>query len=221
MSTRWATFDCYGTLVDWNGGIRSALAALWPAADADALLAAYHAHEPQVQAGRGISYRQVMAEVLQRVAESFGEQVPAGREDALGESLPDWPVFPEVPASLAELRDRGWQLAILSNTDTSLLDASLAAIGVPVDLRVVASEIGSYKPGLAHWQVFFDRSGANRQAHVHVAASLFHDIQPAARQGLHAVWINRLGETSELPRDAELPDLRGLPDTLERVVPAA
>jgi 2-haloacid dehalogenase len=221
MGTRWATFDCYGTLVDWNGGIRSTLAALWPAADADALLAAYHAHEPGVQAGRGIPYRQVMAEVLQRVAADIGEQVPAGREDALGESLPSWPVFPEVPDSLAELRERGWRLAILSNTDPELLDTSLAAIGVPVDLRVVASEIGSYKPGLAHWQVFFDRARARREAHVHVAASLFHDIEPAARQGLRAVWINRLGESSDLPRDAELPDLAGLPEVLDRLVPDA
>lgn len=218
MSERWATFDCYGTLVDWDSGIRSTLAALFPTADPTALLEAYHRHEPEIQAGRGIPYRTVMAEALERLGQEFGSPVPAGLEDALAESLPDWPVFPEVPGALADLRNRGWHLAILSNTDPDLLDASLTAIGVPVDLRVVASEIGSYKPGLAHWQVFFDRSGADRASHVHAAASLFHDIEPCARQGLHAVWINRLDEMSDLPRDGELTNLAGLPDLLHRLV---
>jgi 2-haloacid dehalogenase len=220
MAERWATFDCYGTLVDWDGGIRSTLAALFPHADPQGLLDAYRRHEPEIQAGRGIPYRDVMAEALQRVAGEHGAPVPAGREDTLGESLPRWPVFPEVPASLHELRRRGWKLAILSNTDPDLLDASLEAIGVPVDLRVVASEIGSYKPALGHWRVFFDRSDADRSSHVHVAASLFHDIEPAHRQGLRSVWINRLAEASDLPRDGELTDLSGLPDLLDGLVPA-
>jgi 2-haloacid dehalogenase len=205
--------------VDWNAGIRSTLAELWPAENADALLEAYHRHESELESGRGIPYRTVMAEVLHELAQEFGSTVPGGRGDALAESLPRWPVFPEVPDALAELRNRGWKLAILSNTDPDLLDASLQAIGVPVDLRVVASDIGSYKPGLAHWQVFYDRSKVQRPNHVHVAGSLFHDIEPAGRQGLHAVWINRLGETSDLPRDGELPDLAGLPELLDRIAP--
>jgi 2-haloacid dehalogenase len=221
MTERWATFDCYGTLVDWNSGIRSTLASLWPEADSAELLAAYHAREPEVQAGRGIPYRAVMAEALQRVANDSGQPLPAGNEEALAESLPSWPIFPEVPGALAELRSRSWKLAILSNTDPDLLDASLDAIGVPVDLQVVASEIGSYKPGLAHWQVFFDRSSADRGSHVHVAASLFHDVEPCWHQNLHCVWINRLGEASDLPRDGELPDLGGLPDLLDNLVPAS
>ena len=220
MAERWATFDCYGTLVDWDGGIRSTLAELFPDADPQQLLDAYHRHEPEIQAGRGIPYRMVMAQALHELSQEFGAAVPGGRGDALAQSLPGWPVFPEVPDALTELRDRGWKLAILSNTDPDLLDASLTAIGVPVDLRVVASDIGSYKPALAHWQVFFDRSGADRAAHVHVAASLFHDIEPAHRQGLRSVWINRLGETSDLPRDGELTDLGGLPDLLDSLVPA-
>jgi len=221
MNERWATFDCYGTLVDWNGGIRCTLAGLFPQADPQALLKAYHRHEPEIQAGRGIPYREVMAEAVRRVEREFDATVPAGAGDALGESLPGWPVFPEVPGALAELRDRGWKLAILSNTDPDLLDASLRAIGVPVDLRVVASEIGSYKPALGHWQVFLERSRAKRERHVHVAASLFHDIEPAHQQGLSSVWINRLGETSETSRDGELTDLAGLPDLLDSLVPAS
>ena len=220
MGDRWATFDCYGTLVDWRTGIRAALTALWPAEPADVLLERYLSIEPVVEAGRGIPYREVMAETLRRVATSSGLVVPAGREGTLGESLPRWPVFPEVHGALEELRRRGWRTAVLSNTDRDLLDASIAAIGAEVDLLVVASEIGSYKPAPGHWRAFFRETGADAQRHVHVAASLFHDIDPGSRLGLRCVWINRMGELSELPRADELPDLAGVPDCLERLVPA-
>lgn len=220
MSDRWATFDCYGTLVDWMTGIRSSLAHLWPDADVDALLTLYHQLEPAVHAGRGLPYRNVMAETLAEVAGLAHLEVPEGEEGILGSSLPAWLVFAEVPAALAELRRRGWRLAILSNTDADLLDASLRAIGVPVDLRIVASEIGSYKPAVRHWDAFFAHTGADRDRHVHVAASLFHDIEPGARLGLRCVWINRRAERSDLPRAAELPDLAGLPERLEALVPA-
>lgn len=218
MIDRWATFDCYGTLVDWMSGIRGSLARLWPDADADALLTLYHQLEPAVQAGRGMAYRDVMAETLAAVAVLARLDMQPGQEDVLGSSLPSWPVFAEVPAALTELRRRGWRLAILSNTDGDLLDASLRAIGVPVDLRIVASDIGSYKPAVRHWEAFFAQTGANRERHVHVAASLFHDIEPGGRLGLRCVWINRQAERSDLPRAAELTDLAGLPDTLDALV---
>jgi 2-haloalkanoic acid dehalogenase type II len=194
---------------------------LWPDADAKALLSRYHDIEPSVQAGRGISYRDVMAESLAGVAAAEGLVVPVGRGDALGESLASWPVFAEVPGSLSILRERGWKLAILSNTDPDLLDASLEAIGVPVDVRVVASEIGSYKPAFGHWETFFRRTGADRAKHMHVAASLFHDVQPCASLGLPCVWINRSHETSDLPRAGELTDLSELPGILDELVPPA
>jgi 2-haloacid dehalogenase len=220
MRERWATFDCYGTLVDWLGGTRAVLSQVWPDADADGLLDAYLRAEPGVQAGRGISYRRVMAETMAFVAVTAGSPVPPSEEDALAVALPGWPVFPEVKAALTSLREGGWRLGILSNTDPDLLDSSLEAIGVPVDARVVASAIGSYKPAFGHWETFFRETGADRSGHVHVAASLFHDIEPCAALGLPAVWINRLAETSAVPRAAELPDLADLPGTLDRLVPA-
>ena len=217
--TCWATFDCYGTLVDWNGGIRSALARLWPGADGETLLCRYHEIEPQVEAESPASpYRDVMAESLRRLAADAGLALPGAEAGALGDSLPSWPVFPEVPGTLEELRARGWRLAILSNTDPDLLAASVERIGVAFDELVVASEIGSYKPAPGHWETFFTRSGADRGQHVHVGASLFHDVRPARALGLATVWINRLGEPSDPAADRELPDLAGLPATLEELV---
>lgn len=220
VSDRWATFDCYGTLIDWMGGIRYTLAALWPEHDAELLLALFHEIEPEVQEGRSIPYRQVLAEALGRLAHREGLSLADEDREVLAESLPTWPPFPEVPGALAELRERGWRLAILSNTDPDLLDASLSLIGVPVDLRITAVEAGSYKPAHGHWDRFFERTKADRARHVHVAASLFHDIAPCRELELVAVWINRLREVSELARAAELPDLERLPETLDGLVSA-
>ena len=220
MTDRWGTFDCYGTLIDWMGGIRSTLAQQFPEHDAELLLGAYHDIEPEVQRGRAIPYRQVLTETLEKLAHREGLELARDDREALAESLPDWPPFPEVPAALQDLRDRGWKLAILSNTDPDLLDASLAMIAVDIDVRITAAEAGSYKPAAGHWNRFFEETGADRARHVHVAASLFHDISACAELGLTAVWINRLGETSELPRASELPDLEKLPETLDHLVSA-
>jgi 2-haloacid dehalogenase len=212
---RWATFDCYGTLVDWNAGIRSELARMFGPAAAPTLLERYHELEPQVQAeDPARSYRDVLRLTLARLGD-----VPDGDEDALARSLPQWPPFPEVPAALEEARGRGWKLAILSNTDRDFIEASKARIGVPFEETVVASEIASYKPGHRHWEEFFARTGAQREHHVHVAASLFHDIAPARELGLKTVWINRLDEPADPEPTRELVDLEGLPETLDRLVP--
>jgi 2-haloacid dehalogenase len=215
VSDRWATFDCYGTLVDWNSGIRAELVRMFGPEAAPGLLERYHELEPRVEADDpGLPYRDVMRLTLARIADP-----PDGDEDALGRSLPDWPVFPEVPAALSEARDRGWKLAILSNTDRDFIEASKSRIGVPFDETVVASEIGSYKPGHRHWHEFFDRTGADRDRHVHVAASLFHDVAPARELGLVSVWINRLGESPDPEPSREIADLAPLPDTLDDLVP--
>jgi len=211
---RWATFDCYGTLIDWNGGIGRELERLFGSARTGELLHAYHELEPQVQReDPGRSYREVMAVTLARLG------APAEEQDALGRALPGWDAFPEVPAALEEARARGWKLAVLSNSDRDLLDDSLARIGVEFELSVVASEIGSYKPARGHWDEFFFRSGADRARHVHVAASLFHDIAPAGALGLRTVWVNRLGEEPEPQPDIELHSLAGLAEALDSLVP--
>ena len=218
---RWATFDCYGTLIDWNAGIGRELERLFGAAQAGRLLHAYHELEPQVQHEEpGRSYRDVLAVTLARLAEREDLPLAADEHGALARSLPSWEPFPEVRESLEDAGARGWKLAVLSNTDRDFVDASLAQIGVPFELAIVASEIGSYKPAHRHWQVFFERTDADRAGHVHVAASLFHDVAPACELGLRTIWINRLGEEAEPQPDVELHTLEGLGGTLDGLVPA-
>jgi 2-haloacid dehalogenase len=162
----------------------------------------------------------VLTLALERLAQEEGIQLPEGEAGALPKSLPNWPPFPEVPTALAEVRSRGWKLAILSNTDRDLIAASQKQLGVPIDLVIVAEDVESYKPAHAHWERFFELTTADREAHVHVAASLFHDIGPARELDLRSVWINRLDETAEPQPDRELADLSQLPDTLDELVQA-
>jgi 2-haloacid dehalogenase len=218
---RWATFDCYGTLIDWNAGIQGQLERLFGVEDAPRLLERYHELEPEVQRDGSLPYKAVLTETLIRLAESEGLPIPEGESDALPRSLPDWEPFEEVPAALTELRHRGWNLVILSNSDRDLIVESEKRIGVPFDLAIVAEQLGSYKPAHAHWETFFETTTAEKDHHVHVAASLFHDIAPARELGLTSVWINRLGEQADPEPDRELTDLSSLPDTLDELVPPA
>ena len=219
MAERWTTFDCYGTLVDWNGGIRAELENLFGVEHAERLLARYHELEPEIQAASpGATYREVLTVALERLCEEAGLTLPEGEASALARSLPAWPVFPDVAPALTEARGRGRRLAILSNTDRDLIDASMDAIGVPFDLTIVAGEIGSYKPSPRHWEVFREQTGAGPSRHVHVAQSLYHDVAPATELGIPCIWINRLGEPAD-PRPAKtLSDLTGLADALDGLV---
>ena len=210
---RWASFDCYGTLIDWNGGVRAELARVFGEDEADAQLARYHEVEPGLQRDGTRSYREVLTETMRALG------APEREVHGLADSLPGWRAFPEVHGALEEARGRGWKLAILSNTDTDFIAASQVQIGVPFDEVVVAQEIGSYKPAHRHWEEFFARTRAPREGHVHVAASLFHDIVPATGLGLVTVWINRLGEDAPVRATRELTDLLQLPETLDELVP--
>jgi 2-haloacid dehalogenase len=213
---RWATFDCYGTLIDWNGGVRAELARVFGDDQADALLDRYHEIEPEVQRDPTLSYRHVMTETMRRLG------APEAEAHGLAEALPGWRAFPEVRSALDEARRRGWKLGVLSNTDDDYIAASQVQIGVLFDEVVVAQEIGSYKPSHKHWEEFFARTRAPRGGHVHVAASLFHDVKPCNELGLRSVWVNRLGEsaTTDVQPERELADLFSLPETLDELVAA-
>jgi 2-haloalkanoic acid dehalogenase type II len=181
---------------------------------ADELLDRYHQLEPQLEADGKRTYREVLTEAMRLLGASADE------ETALADSLPEWRPFAEVPQALEEARGRGWKLAILSNTDRDYIDASMERLGVPFELAIVASEVGSYKPALGHWRAFENEVG--RAPDVHVAASLFHDVAPANDLQLTSIWVNRLGEkrdpgTRSVRPTRELPDLTRLAETLEEV----
>ena len=212
---RWATFDCYGTLIDWDGGVRRELSRVFGDDEAAEKLARYHELEPALQRDGASSYREVLTNAMRELG------APPGEVHSLAESLPAWRAFSEVRGSLEELRSRGWRLGVLSNTDDDFIAASQVQIGVFFDEVVVAQELGSYKPAHRHWEEFFARTRAPRDGHVHVAASLFHDIEPCAELGLRSVWINRNGERATGAQPTrELPDLLALPETLDELVPA-
>jgi 2-haloacid dehalogenase len=157
----WVTFDCYGTLADWLGGMRDALTPHVGAGDAERLLHAYHDLEADVEAqDPAPAYRTVLTETLRRAAERDGIELPPGSETALVDHWHELPIFDDVGPALAELRENGWSLAILSNCDDDLLATTLERMPVPFDLTVTAEQVGSYKPAAGHWEAFAQRTDA-------------------------------------------------------------
>jgi 2-haloalkanoic acid dehalogenase type II len=213
------TFDCYGTLIDWERGISEAFAA---AADADgvrleraAVLRAYHEIEPGVQAERYRRYRDVLALTARAVADRLGWKLAPGRETFLPESLPSWPPFPDTNEALGRLRDGGHRLAILSNVDDDLLAGTRRHLAVDFEFVITAQQVGSYKPAPGHFVAARQRIGEARW--LHVAQSYFHDVQPARALGVATAWINR---KAERPLDARGPDyeFRTLAAAADRLV---
>lgn len=213
---RWATFDCYGTLVDWHTGISSAVETVAPGRGAE-VLAAYHRLEPVVEAETPFRrYRDVLRETLSRAAGEAGVGLPAGDEDVLAATLPDWPVYPDVGDALDALREAGWRLAILSNVDRDLIAGTARHLPVDFDLVVTAEEVRSYKPAPGHLRRFQELTGALPEHWVHVAGSVFHDIVPARAHGVRGVYVTRVPEKEDArAAEAMLPGLRALPAVLD------
>jgi 2-haloacid dehalogenase len=216
--TRWATFDCFGTLVDWRHGIATGIELLFPGRGAQ-LLEVYNRIEPQVQAEQPVRrYREVLAESLRRTAAEAGVELVPDDASVLGTGLPYWPVFPDVRPALAALREAGWRIALLTNCDRDLIAETQRRLVVPIDATVTAEDVGSYKPGPAHFTRFASSFGASRENWVHIAQSHFHDMVPARALDIRRVWINRHADPSEPSiADAVLPGLDGLVETVERV----
>ena len=222
MSTvDWVTFDCYGTLIDWEGGVIEALGPFLPSGDSDRALAErYIAAEAEVEGEAYRPYSEVLAVASGRLMAALGRPLPADQSRVLPESLPCWRPFPEVAESLRAVRAGGRHLAILSNVDRELLARSIMRLGVEPDLTVTAEDCRSYKPAPGHWKRFRELSGASPAFTVHVAASIFHDIVPAAAQGYRTVFINRHGSPQPLGAVAPtrtLPDLKALPGVIDEL----
>jgi len=215
------TFDCYGTLIDWESGIggwfeRAAAADRVAVAPSDAL-AAYAQIEPEVEAGTYLSYREVLTATALRVANRFDWPLAPERARTLAESLSSWPPFPDTNPALEKLVERGYGLGILSNVDDDLLSGTLRHFTVRFELLVTAQEVRSYKPALRHFETARERIGKMRW--LHAAQSHFHDVVPARALGIPVAWINRKGLPAPLDRipDMEVETLAGLVDRLDEL----
>jgi 2-haloacid dehalogenase len=221
----WLTFDCYGTLIDWEAGVADALTPFLGARsspDRRTLAARYIEIEAQVEHEAYRRYRDVLTEAGARLMRELGHPLPPGREAVLANSLPNWRPFPEVPESLRRLRDAGYRIAILSNVDRDLIAASVPRLGVAPDLIVTAEDCRSYKPAPGHWTAFQARTGAGPQRAIHVAASVYHDILPAAALGYRTIYVNRHDAplTAAAAPARVLGDLTRLPETVQELAAA-
>jgi 2-haloacid dehalogenase len=188
------TFDCYGTLIDWEAGILAALRWVLGAHGVDRpddeLLEAYAAIEAPAEAGPYRTYREILALGVRGVAAGLGVEPSPAEVAAFADSVGDWPAFPDSAAALARLHRR-FRLGVITNCDDDLFARSAARLGIDFDWVVTAQQVGGYKPDERNFAVAFDRLGLPRDGILHVAQSLFHDHVTAKRLGLSTVWIDR------------------------------
>ena len=230
------TFDCYGTLIDWEAGILAALRP-WTTAHGvevgdEELLAAFGRAESRREAADPTApYPRILAGVLEDLAEAFGATVSGEEARAFGDSVKDWPVFPDTPEALAYLK-RHYKLVIVSNVDRASFHHSNAKLGVTFDAIVTADDAGAYKPAHNHFHLALARlaeMGVPKDRVLHVAQSLYHDHVPAQQLGLRTMWVNRRSQGREggatpaapvpVTPDGEVPTLAALAD-LRRSEPA-
>ncbi len=188
------TFDCYGTLIDWEAGL---LGALRPVVQAhgiergdDELLEAYGRHEAELEAGPYLTYREVLATSLRRLGDELGFEPSEDELATFSASVSDWPAFGDSPAALAQLKRR-FRLGVITNCDDDLFADSNRRLGVEFDWIITAQQAQSYKPGLRGFELAFERIDVPTERILHVAQSLFHDHVPAKGLGMTTVWIDR------------------------------
>ncbi len=215
------TFDCYGTLIDWEQGILNALlpiaAACGATVEPEAALVLFGRLESQVEAGPYVEYRVVLTRVLEGLGAKFGFKPTRAERETFAQSVADWPAFPDSAEALRALAKR-YKLAVISNIDDDLFQHSASKLGVKFDWIVTAQQARSYKPSEKNFLRAFERITVPRSRILHVAQSRYHDIAPAKRLGLSTVWVNRRqgkpgeGATplSDAAPDLEVPDLATL-----------
>ena len=215
------TFDCYGTLIDWETGIWQALSPVLASqrvtAAREPVLEQYALLEATLERGPYVEYKEVLRRVLQGLGHRFMFRPSAAQLNGFAQSVCDWPAFADTPAALQALQ-RKYKLAILSNIDDDLFACSAPRLGVTFDFIITAQQARSYKPSLNNFRTAFQRLGLPPAKILHVAQSLFHDHVPAKALGLSTVWVNRrhdqagTGATppATVTPDLEVPDLQSL-----------
>ncbi len=207
------TFDCYGTLVDWETGISTAVRAVLDRhgidAPLDELLGVYGMAETEAEAGPYLQYREVVGRAMQAACRHFGVEPTDDDVAAFGDSVGDWPPFPDSAAALRRLSE-GFRLGAITNCDDDLFARTNERLGARFDWIVTAQQVQSYKPSENNFLRAFDRIDVPRERILHVAQSLFHDHVPAKRLGMTTVWVDRRhgrdGGVGQPPVDAH-PDL--------------
>jgi 2-haloacid dehalogenase len=208
------TFDCYGTLIDWDAGITAAIRPILAVhgvhAEDHELLERYAHHEATTEAGPYRRYREVVAGCLRGIAGDLGFEPDPGEVEAFAASVGDWPPFPDSRDALATLARR-YRLGVITNCDDDLFARTNRQLDVPFEWIVTAQQVGAYKPDERNFNVALERIGPPRDRIIHVAQSLYHDHVPARRLGLTSVWINRRGEdpasVPDAAPDATYPDM--------------
>lgn len=210
------TFDCYGTLIDWRGGLELTLGGLLRSKgmrDSVAVYPIYLKLEAEEEAMYK-PYREVLRDTAVTVAKHFG--ITLADDEAMGfaDSISNWKPFPDTVEVLNALGKRGCKRVILSNIDRDLLRKTIVKNGLPVDGYITAEDVGSYKPAAGHWRRFFEEYEVSRQQTLHVAQSVYHDIIPSRKLGIVTVWINRYNDPtpSGVEPSYTMPDLTALPD---------
>lgn len=217
------TFDCYGTLIDWERGIiaagRRLLGRHGEGLEDEALLAAFARHEQALEAGPFLPYRRVLSEVARAIGREHGLALEDPEAEDFAASVADWPPFPDSVEALERLAGR-YQLAVITNCDDDLFEASRRRLDVTFAEVVTAQQVGSYKPDPRNFETMLARLAVPHEHIVHVAQSLFHDHVPARALGLATVWVDRRhgrqggGATppAAATPDLVVPDLASLAD---------
>lgn len=218
MPYSWISFDCYGTLIDWYTGIRSAVEQALPILTRDQIedvAGSYDAMERSIESHAYRPYRVILREALAATFYQHGLPAP-NPSNLLVQALPTWNPFWDVPRVLHQLKATGHRLAILSNVDRDLIQSSLTQLPVGFDLVITAEDVQSYKPAPRHWEALLANTGVPPSNILHVAAGLHYDIPTAQGLGLSTCWINRRAvDPGSIQPDITLPHLMGLLDALE------
>ena len=215
----WLSFDCYGTLVDWETGISDAVAGVFALhgirKTREQILALFADAEPKVQmSGEFLEYRRMLRDVMEIMAWEASVRLPGPEANCLADSMPRWPIFPDASEALQDLQGR-YKLAVISNVDDDLFQQSERALGIKFDALITSQQAGSYKPAQRNFEVAQERMGVEKGKWLHIGESLYHDIGPANLLGIDSVWVNRPDRgggtrTTDAVPSLEVPDLTAL-----------
>ncbi|MYD52078.1 MAG: haloacid dehalogenase type II [Dehalococcoidia bacterium] len=208
---QWVSFDCYGTLVDWETGISGAVDEVLEShgvrMSRGKILRLFADVEPRVQVSEGfLKYRKVLRRVMELIGRELRIELSESELGCLADTLPDWPVFPDTVEALRVLKER-YRLAVISNVDDDLFAGTAEALEVEFDAVVTAEQVGSYKPDMRNFEVAKERMGIETERWLHVAESRYHDIGPANRLGIASVWVNRADRGGGTRRSDAVPDV--------------